>query len=168
VTSVFIDRPGSAKQGRERHSGEAAVLDSIRRGEVRRVLMVGLDRVGRSLADLVAFLETCRAAGVSLWLDREGLDTDASNGLSLFDLAGMMAHHIRQSRRDRILRGQAVARGNPDVCFGRPPLPTAKVEKAKVLLQEGKGIREAGRMAGISAASVSKLKASLGTSPASV
>lgn len=161
VTRVFTDRPGSGRKGRERRPGEMAVLDAIRRSEVQKVLMVGLDRVGRSLTDLVGILEVCRAAGVSLWLDHEGLDTEASNGLSLFDLAGMMAHHQRQSRRDRILRGQAVARGNPDVRFGRPPLPTVKIEKAKVLLSQGKGIRQAARLAGISAASVSRLKAGL-------
>jgi DNA invertase Pin-like site-specific DNA recombinase len=162
ITRVFSDRPGLAKKGRAKRPGEIALLDAIRRGEVQKVLMIGLDRVGRSLTDLVTFLETCRAASISLWLDREKLDTDATNGLSLFEVAGLMAYHLRQSRRDRILRGQQAAR-SLDVKFGRPPLPTAKVEKAKVLLANGRGIRQVARMAGISAASVSRLKAGLST-----
>lgn len=166
VGRVFIDRPASARKGRDRRPGEAALLDAIRGGEVQKVMMIGIDRVGRSLPDLVGFLETCRVAGAGLWLEKEGVDTDGNNGLSLFDVAAMMAHHLRQSRRDRILRGQAAARGNPDVRWGRPPLPDVKIEKAKVLLAEGKGIRQAARMAGISAASASRLKATLGIVPA--
>jgi len=77
-----------------------------------------------------------------------------------FDLWGMMAFHVHQSRRDRILRGQAAAR-NASVRFGRTPIPEAKVEKARQLLALGKGVRAAARIAGISAASSSRLKANL-------
>lgn len=96
VNKVFTDRPASARKGRERHPGGGVAAGShlARRGPE------GADgwpcRAGRSLTDLVALLDTCRIAGVSLWLDQEKLDTAASNGLSLFDLAGMMGHHLRQ------------------------------------------------------------------------
>ena len=73
----------------------------------------------------------------------------------------MMALHLRQSRRDRILRGQAAAR-SLSIRFGRPPIPTAKIEKAKHLLAMGKGVREVARLAGgISPSSVSRIAASL-------
>ncbi len=106
--------------------------------------MVGSDRAGRPPVDLVSFLETCRAADVSLWLDQEKLDTTASNGLSLFDVAGMMAHHLRQGRQRTILKGQQAPR-NLDVRFGRPPIPVGKVEKAKAFWMSGQGVRQASR-----------------------
>ena len=106
-------------------------------------------------------METCRTAGVSLWLDQKGLDTAGSNGLPLFDLTEMMAFHLRQTLRDRILRGQAAAR-SLSIRFGRPPIAKAKVEKARIALAAGKGVRQAARFAGISAASVSRLKSALG------
>ena len=97
-------------------------------------------------------------AGVSLvWLDEQQIDTAGSTDLSVFDMAGMMAFHLRQSRRDRILRGQAASRAL-SIRAGRPPIPTAKVQKAKVLLAAGKGVRQVARLAGISAASASRLK----------
>jgi DNA invertase Pin-like site-specific DNA recombinase len=129
---------------------------------VQKVLLWDVDRVGRSLKELVAFIETCRAAGVGLYLHEPAMDTATSNGISLFDLAGMMAHHLRQSHRDRILRGQHAARVASSVRFGRPPLPAAKVAKARDALAAGKGVRAVARLAGISAASVSRLKASMG------
>jgi DNA invertase Pin-like site-specific DNA recombinase len=110
VTNAFTDRPMPMRKGKERRPGEASLLDAIRDGGVQKVLLWSVDRVGRSLVDLVGFLEACRVAGVGLYLHNQGLDTGTANGMSLFDLAGMMAFHLRQSRRDRILRGQAAAR----------------------------------------------------------
>jgi DNA invertase Pin-like site-specific DNA recombinase len=78
----------------------------------------------------------------------------------------MMAFHLRQSRRDRILRGQAVAR-SLKIRFGRPPLSQVQMDKAKRELSAGKGVRQVARLAGISAASVCRLKASMGLAAAS-
>jgi DNA invertase Pin-like site-specific DNA recombinase len=126
------------------------------------VLINGIDRIGRSLVELVGFLETCRSTGAAVYFHEQCIDTSTSNGLSLFDFSTIMAFHLRQSRREKILRGQANAR-NLSVRFGRPPLPKTKVEKAKLGLVAGKGVREVARMAGISPASVSRLKGSLGS-----
>jgi DNA invertase Pin-like site-specific DNA recombinase len=158
VANVFVDRPMTAKKGKERRPGEAALLDVIRRGEIRKVLILGIDRVGRSLVELVTFMDVCRNADVAVYLHDQHVDTAESNGMTLFDLTSMMALHVRQSRRDAILRGQAAAR-SLSIKFGRPPLCTAKVEKAKNELAAGKGVRQVARLAGISRASVSRLKA---------
>jgi DNA invertase Pin-like site-specific DNA recombinase len=150
------------KRGREQRPAEAALLNAIRSRSVNRVMIFSIDRAGRSLAELVGFLETCRTAGVSLYVQEQNLDTVASNGLTLFDVAAMMALHLRQGRRDRILRGQAAAR-NANVRFGRPPMSQTKVDRAKRELAAGKGVRQVARLAGISAASVSRLKNSTTT-----
>jgi DNA invertase Pin-like site-specific DNA recombinase len=160
VMAVFTDRPTSAR-GPDRRPGEAALIDAIRSGTIDRVLILSIDRIGRSLEELARFLEVCRSVSVALWIDDQHMDTVASNGMSLFDLGRMMALHVRQSRRDRILRGQAAAR-SLSIRFGRPPIPTAKVEKAKTFLAMGKGVREVARLAGgISPSSVSRIAASL-------
>jgi len=157
VSKIFSDRPMPVRKGRDRRPGEDMLLDIIKRGGVQKVLIWSIDRLGRTLVELVSFMEMCRSAGVSVYLHEQKLDTAGSNGMSLFDLTGMMAFHLRQSRRDKILRGQAAAR-SASVRFGRPPIPTVNVEKAKQLLAAGTGVREAGRLAGISPASVSRLK----------
>ena len=145
-----------------------ALLDAIRNGTVGRVLIWSIDRIGKSLVDLVAFMETCRTAGAALWIEEQGIDTETSNGMSMLDFAAMMALHLRQSRRDRILRGQAAAR-SLSIRFGRPPIPTAKIEKAKQFLAMGKGVREVARLAGgISPSSVSRIAASLRSTASSL
>jgi DNA invertase Pin-like site-specific DNA recombinase len=160
IVRVFADRPMTVRKGQDRRPGEVALLDAIRSGAIDRVLIHGIDRIGKSLTELVGFLETCRAAGVALWLDREKLDTAGCNGVSLFDVAEMMAHHLRQSRRDKILRGQSAARAL-SIKFGRPSIPAVKVNKAKQELAIGKGVRQVARLCGISPASVCRIKNSM-------
>jgi DNA invertase Pin-like site-specific DNA recombinase len=109
---------------------------------------------------LVAFLETCHSAGVAVYLAQEKIDSAETNGLSLFEVSKLLALHIRQGHRERILHGQAAARAL-SIRFGRPPLGKSKVEKAKQFLSAGKGVREVARLAGISAAACSRLKNSL-------
>ena len=160
VAHVFADRPTAVKKDQDRRSGELSLIEAIRSGAIDRVLVWSIDRIGKSLADLVGFMETCRLHDVSLWVEEQKLDTATSNGMSLFDLSTMMASHLRQSRRDRIFRGQAAARAL-SIRFGRPPIAKPKVEKAKRFLADGKGVREIARMAGISPASVSRIKTSM-------
>jgi DNA invertase Pin-like site-specific DNA recombinase len=137
-----------------------ALIDAIRSGAVERVLVWSICRIGKSLVELASFLETCRSAGVALYFQQEKIDSAETNGLSLFDLSKLLALHIRQGHRDRILRGQAAARAL-SIRFGRPPLGKSKVEKAKQFLSAGKGVREVARLAGISVAACSRLKNSL-------
>jgi DNA invertase Pin-like site-specific DNA recombinase len=158
VSRVFIDRPMPVQKGREKRPGETALLEAIRSGGVAKVMVWSIDRVGRTLVDLVRFLETCRTVGVTLWLDDRKLDTATANGMSLFDLSGMLAYHLRQMRRDRILRGQAAVKGL--VRFGRPPIPVTKAAAARHGLASGKGVSEVARLAGISASAASRLKKS--------
>jgi DNA invertase Pin-like site-specific DNA recombinase len=166
VARVFIDQPTTAKRGRNRRPGQTALIDAIRLVSVERVLLHSIDRMGRSLAELVGFIETCRSRGVALYIRAQALDTQANNGLSIFDLAEMMALHLRQSRRDRILRGQAIARAAA-VRFGRPSIPAAKVERAKQELAAGKGVRKVARLTGISPASCSRIKSASASSMSS-
>ena len=167
VGHIFMDRPTAVRKGHDRRPGEIAVINAIQSGAIDRVLVWSIDRIGKSLVELVGFMETCRLHDVSLWVEEQKLDTATSNGMSLFDLSTMMATHLRQSRRNRILRGQAAARAL-SIRFGRPPLTKPKVEKVKRELAAGKGVRQVARMAGISPASVSRIKMSIKTEVAGI
>jgi DNA invertase Pin-like site-specific DNA recombinase len=157
VAKVFTDQPTSVKAGSERRAGEMALINAAHSDAIDKVLIWSVCRLGKSLIDLVAFMDMCRVAGVAVYLHEQGVDSAVSNGLPILDVVAMMALHLRQSRRDRILRGQAAAR-SLSIRFGRPPIAKAKVEKARIALAAGKGVRQAARLAGISPASVSRLK----------
>lgn len=74
------------RKGKERRPGEAALLDALCGGGVQKVLIFGIDRVGRSLGELARFLETCLVAGASVYLHEQAIDTQTSNGLPRLDL----------------------------------------------------------------------------------
>jgi DNA invertase Pin-like site-specific DNA recombinase len=160
VVRVFTDRPTSVRN--DRRPGEAALLDAIRSGEIDQVCICSICRVGKTVPDLVSFLETCRSAGVSLWIDEQNIETAA-----LFNFASLMALHLRQARRGKILQGLAASRAMSIPC-GRPRLSRARTEKAERELTAGKGVREAARIAGISVASASRIKAVMNSEAASV
>jgi hypothetical protein len=67
-------------------------------------------------------------AGVDVYLHEQGVDSAVSNGLPKFDVVTMMALHLHQNRRDRILRGQAAA-WSMSVRFGRPPIARPRWRK---------------------------------------
>ena len=84
ITREFTDRPTSVRRD-DRH-GESALRRAISEGTLDRVLLLSIDRIGRTSAELVRFLEACRASHVALWLDDQKLDTATANGMSLLDL----------------------------------------------------------------------------------
>ena len=61
----------------------------------RIVMAWSVDRLGRSLQDLVAFLSEIHAAGVDLFLHQQGLDTTTPAGKALFQMMGVFAEFER-------------------------------------------------------------------------
>jgi DNA invertase Pin-like site-specific DNA recombinase len=70
-----------------------------------------VDRLGRSLHDLVGFLGALHAAGVDLYLERRGVDTSTPVGRALFQMLGVFAEFERALIQDRIRAGIANAQG---------------------------------------------------------
>jgi DNA invertase Pin-like site-specific DNA recombinase len=91
VEHVFTDHPTSVKKGQDRRSGELALVHAIQSVAVEKVLMWSLCRIGKPLTELITFLETCRSAGVALYLDQEKIDSAETNSLSLFEVSKLLA-----------------------------------------------------------------------------
>jgi DNA invertase Pin-like site-specific DNA recombinase len=79
-----------------------------------------VDRLGRSLQDLVGFLEELRAKGVDLYLHVQGLDTSTPAGRAMFQMLGVFNEFERAMIQVRVRAGleRARARGRR---LGRPP-----------------------------------------------
>ncbi len=54
-----------------------------------------VDRLGRSLQDLVIFLGEMNAKGVDLHLHQQGLDTSTPAGRAMFQMLGVFAEFER-------------------------------------------------------------------------
>ena len=78
-----------------------------------------IDRVGRSLIDLLGTIQTLEACGVDLYLDQQSIDTTTPAGKLMFQVCGAFAEFERSMIRQRVNAGlkRAVAQGTQ---LGRP------------------------------------------------
>lgn len=119
-----------------------------------------VDRLSRSLQDLVGFLGDLEAAGVHLYLDRQGVDTTTPGGKALFQMMGVFAEFERSMIRERIHAGLARAKksgtrsGRP---IGRPRLPGKTIEAIKAARARGLGIKRIAKEIGVGVGSVQRV-----------
>ena len=125
---VFEDVASGARAERP---GLVAALDYLREGDV--LVVWRLDRLGRSLADLIATVEGLAARGVGFRSLEEKLDTTTSGGRLVFHVFGAPAEFERGLIRERTRAGldAARARGRKG---GRPrALEERKVAAARAM-----------------------------------
>ncbi len=99
-----------AHKGRNGRPAFDAMLKGIARREFDLVAAWSVDRLGRSLQDLVGFLGELQAKGVDLYLHQQGVDTTTPAGKMLFQMLGVFAEFEREIIRERIIAGQQRAR----------------------------------------------------------
>lgn len=89
-------------------------FDALHRDAVRRkfdiVMAWSVDRLGRSLQDLVAFLNHLQETKVELFLQQQGLDTTTSSGRAMFGMLSVFSEFERSIIRERVLAGMARAK----------------------------------------------------------
>jgi DNA invertase Pin-like site-specific DNA recombinase len=97
------------------------MLNDARRRKFDVVMAWSIDRLGRSLIDLLVTIQELEAAGVDLYLDQQSIDTTSPAGRLMFQITGAFAEFERSMIRQRVKLGlkRAVARGKK---LGRPRL----------------------------------------------
>ncbi len=123
VAATFTDQGISGAKGRDGRPGFDALCGAVARREVDLVAAWSVDRLGRSLQDLVAFLEELRAKGVDLYLHVQGLDTSTPAGRAMFQMLGVFSEFERAMIQERVRAGLARARASGKR-LGRPPALT--------------------------------------------
>ena len=101
-----------------------------------------VDRLGRSLSHLVAFLGDIQTKGVDLYLHQQGLDTSTSAGRAMFGMLGVFAELERSLIRERIMAGPRRSQKRS----GRRPMPDSRVRAICRSLKEGMSIRATARL----------------------
>lgn len=144
---------------REKASGtlrDRPQLDALleRLGPGDTLLVVRLDRLGRSLQHLVGLVEELGSRGVSVRSLHEQIDTGSANGRLMLSLFAALAQFERDLISERTKAGLAAAKAKGRGP-GRPSVMTpAKVEAAEVMRSEGLSYRKIGEALGVSRATV--------------
>ena len=110
VVKVFEDAGISGAKGRNERPALDAMLKAVARREVDMVAAWSVDRLGRSLTDLLDFLRELHAKGVDLFLHQQGLDTSTPSGKAMFQMMGVFAEFETNLQRESQLEGIAKAK----------------------------------------------------------
>jgi len=159
VVATYTDDGISGAKGRDKRPGLDALLKGVARREFEVVAAWSVDRLGRSLQDLIGTLNELRAKDVDLYLHKQGLDTSTPAGKAMFGMLGVFAEFEREIIAERIHAGLARAReqgtksGKP---FGRPERFGAVRDRALALKDQGLGTRRIAEKLGVSRSTVIK------------
>lgn len=162
VVEVFEDAGFSGAKGRDQRPAFDALLKAIHRREIDMVAAFAVDRLGRSLPDLVSFLNDIQARGCDLYLHQQAVDTSTPSGRMLFQMLAVFSEFERAIITSRINAGLARARAR-GVAFGRPNLSLKVRQKVQKALADGHSIRQVAKITGVSSASVGRIKRAMTT-----
>lgn len=163
VVAIFEDQGISGAKGRDQRPGFDALLKALARSEIQMVVAWSVDRLSRSLSDLVAFLSDLQAKGCDLYLHQQAIDTSTPSGRMLFQLLGVFAEFERSMIGSRVRAGQARARAR-GVTFGRPTLGRDRVARVEQALARGDlSIRQIAKQTKVSTATVQRVKKAMAT-----
>jgi len=159
IVAIYADAGISGAKTGEKRPGLDKLLKAVARRDVDLVAAWSVDRLGRSLQDLLGVLSEIHAKGVDLYLHQQGLDTSTPAGKALFQMLGEFAEFERTMIRERVLSGLARARQD-GVTLGRPRLEgsdAAKVEAIRAMRAQGFGILRIARQFGVGVGTVMRL-----------
>ena len=159
VVSVYRDQGISGAKGRDKRPGLDKLLQAVARKEFDMVAAWSVDRLGRSLIDLVGILQEFHAKHVDLYLHQQGMDTTTPAGKAMFQMMGVFAEFERSMIHERVMAGLARARAE-GTQLGRPAKVAgnaAKVQTIRAARAAGKSIRAIAREQGVGIGTVSRL-----------
>jgi DNA invertase Pin-like site-specific DNA recombinase len=127
IWKVYEDAGISGAKGRDQRPGLEAMMKAVNTREFDMVATWSVDRLGRSLTDLLGILQDLQEKGVDLFLHQQGLDTSTTAGKAMFQMLGVFAEFERGIIRERVNAGLARAgkghkiRPTPGRTFGGGP-----------------------------------------------
>ena len=110
VVKVYRDQGVSGAKSRENRPAFDALCKDASRRQFDLIAAWSVDRLGRSLQDLVGFLTEVHALGINLFLHQRGIDTTTPAGKALFQMMGVFAEFERAMIQERVRAGLERAR----------------------------------------------------------
>lgn len=157
IVQVFEDAGISGAKSRDQRPGYDALLKAVHRREIDMVAAFAVDRLGRSLPDLVAFLSDIQARGCDLYLHAQAVDTSTPSGRMLFQMLAVFAEFERSIITTRINAGLDRARAK-GTRLGRPAIAPIDLKPVRDRLNRGQSIRVIAKATGFSTATVQRVK----------
>ena len=157
VVEEYHDAGISGAKGSEDRPGLDKMLQDAQRRRFDVVMAWAIDRIGRSLIDLLGTIQTLEACSVDLYLDQQAIDTTTPTGRLMFQITGAFAEFERSMIRQRVNAGlkRAVAAGKQ---LGRPRIDPALEKRIQNQLRAGKGMLKVAAECGVGSGTVQRIK----------
>jgi DNA invertase Pin-like site-specific DNA recombinase len=160
VAATYTDHGISGAKGREQRPGLDRMLKDGTRGKFDVVMCWAVDRMGRSLADLVGTLQELHGAKVDLFLHQQAVDTTTPAGRAMFGMMGVFAEFERSMIQSRVNAGLARARA-AGIRLGRPKVSMAVETAIRARLTDGAGMLKVAKELGVGTGTVQRVKATM-------
>jgi DNA invertase Pin-like site-specific DNA recombinase len=131
------------------------MMEAARKRKFNVLLVWKLDRLSRSLKDLINTLDELGSCGIDFVSYDNNLDTSTPTGKLVFQIVGAVAEFEKDIIRERVIAGLANARLKGKR-LGRPPKAAALYEQARIMRSEGLSFRKIGKQLGVDEGTIRK------------
>ena len=112
IVEEYTDEGISGSHGRNRRPSFDRLLKDSVRGKFEGILVWDISRLGRSLQDLISFLNDIQSKNIDLYIHQQGIDTTTPSGKMMFQMIGVFSEFERNLIRDRVRSGMETAKRN--------------------------------------------------------
>lgn len=151
---IFADVTSGSRSAATRPA-MARLLEYATAGDT--VVVWRVDRLGRSLIDVLKTVTLLREKNIGVRSVRDGIDPNTASGRLMLNMLATLAEYERELITERVNAGIAAARGS-GTRFGRPPVdPKQTTEKLAVAAEaraKGRTAEQAARLVGWSRATL--------------
>jgi DNA invertase Pin-like site-specific DNA recombinase len=145
IVQEYTDNGISGAKSRDGRPALDLLLKDATRRKFDMVMCWSIDRLGRSLQNLVEILNELQALKIDLYFQQQGMDTSTPSGRMIFSVFGAIGEFERNLIRERVIAGQQRAKAN-GVKLGRPTKMNDGMRSAvKILREKGMGIKQISR-----------------------
>jgi DNA invertase Pin-like site-specific DNA recombinase len=157
VVQEYHDAGASGAKSREARPGLDQMLKDAQRGRFDVVMAWAIDRLGRSLIDLLGTIQALETCSVDLYLDQQSIDTTTPTGRLMFQITGAFAEFERSMIRQRINAGlkRAIESGKQ---LGMPRIDPAMEKRIQAQLRAKKGMLAIARDLKVGTGTVQRVK----------
>ena len=157
IIHVYKDHGISGAKGRDKRPQFDRLCRDAAQRKFDVVMAWSVDRLGRSLQDLVVFLSELHALHVDLFLHQQGLDTTTPAGKAMFQMMGVFAEFERAMIQERVRAGLRRAKDEGKQ-LGRPRIDPDVEQRIRNALRAGETIRGIAAKFGVNPSTVQRIK----------
>lgn len=158
IADIYEDHGISGAKGRDKRPAFDRLYKDAARGKVDVVMAWSIDRLGRSLHHVVAFMAELGELGVDLYLHQQAVDSSTPAGKAMLAMCGVFAEFEREMIRERVNAGLARARAQGKR-LGRPKVDASVEHAIRQRRAKGQGMLKIARELGVGVSVVQRVSA---------